>query len=171
MGLSTTGLAGGLIPEITTGHAARLLTLRHAGMTLALVALAPVVATGLSNATDKAKLQGVAVVLDAPISPAHKLAMAPSLVASVRDQDPRRALRRARAGALAAVAPDERPAARAVLVRADQVLVRAVDSAFKGAFAITAAFALAAAVLLAAAFAEWALLGGLLVLLPAVVGF
>ena len=47
MGLALPALAGELLPERTPGEAARLLALRHAGITVALALLAPVAATGL----------------------------------------------------------------------------------------------------------------------------
>src|ERR671915_184285 len=46
MGMAFPALAGELLPEQTRGHAAGLLSLRHAGITLVLVALAPIVAAG-----------------------------------------------------------------------------------------------------------------------------
>ena len=75
MGLALTALAGGLLPEHTTHDAARTLAVRHAGIALALVALAPVVSHELDVATQRAREQGVALVLDAPLSPQAKIAL------------------------------------------------------------------------------------------------
>jgi hypothetical protein len=65
MGLAFPALAGGMLPERTSGDAARLLIARHAGIVVALLVLAPVVSHELDTITETARYQGVAVVLDA----------------------------------------------------------------------------------------------------------
>src|SRR6185295_16706114 len=83
MGMALTALAGELLPERTTHDAARTLAVRHAGIVFVLVALE------LDVATDQAKERGVALVLDAALSPQQKIALAPTLLAGVDEQDPR----------------------------------------------------------------------------------
>src|SRR5213078_657389 len=61
IGLALPKLAGELLPERSPAEAARLLTARHAGIALALLILAPVVASNLDSATERAKEHGVAI--------------------------------------------------------------------------------------------------------------
>src|SRR5918999_1311468 len=98
MGMAFSALAGGLLPERTRGQAATLLSLRHAGITLVLVALAPIVAAELDAQVDLARERGTAVVLDAALPPTDKIALAPRLFAEIETEDPRDALARAVAG-------------------------------------------------------------------------
>src|SRR5205814_6204150 len=95
IGLALPRLAGGLLPERSPAEAARLLTARHAGIAVALLILAPVVAASLDSATERAKQRGVAIVLDSPLPPEAKLKLAPDLLAGVNDEQPRRGLQRA----------------------------------------------------------------------------
>jgi MFS family permease len=95
MGMAFPALAGELLPERTRGQAAALLSLRHAGITLALVALAPIVAAELDEQVQLARERGTAVVLDAALPPADKIALAPRLFAEIETEDPRDALARA----------------------------------------------------------------------------
>ncbi|HEX8103657.1 MAG TPA: MFS transporter [Solirubrobacteraceae bacterium] len=163
MGMSIGALAGGLLPESTTVEAARLLVFRHVGMTLVLAALAPVVAHELQAAVDDAKLQGTALVLDAAIDPVRKVALATLLVSTVDDEQPRAALRSSEQVAVRNAAAGERPEVRRLTRVADDVLVGAVNKAFRLAFLIAAAFALLAAVLLVPRFGgARVLVGGVL---------
>jgi hypothetical protein len=149
MGMALVALAGGLLPERTTHDAARTLAVRHAGIAITLIALAPVVANKLDLATEHAREQGVALVLDAPLSPQQKIALAPSLLAGVDEQDPRDGLRRAIA------AERHRFSGRDLVVydrlgrRADETLTAAVADAFRLAVIITGALGLLAAVIVA----------------------
>src|SRR6185503_11032832 len=77
------------------GEAAALLSLRHAGITLALLALAPLVAAKLDDQVALAKQRGTAVVLDAPLPPTDKIEIAPRLFANLETDDPRGALQKA----------------------------------------------------------------------------
>src|SRR5919199_4752931 len=74
-GLALPALAGELVPERTPREAGRLLAARHAGIALALAALAPVIASSLDSATERARERGVAIVLDSPLPPQDKLAL------------------------------------------------------------------------------------------------
>ena len=93
MGLALPALGGELLPERDPQDAARLLVLRHGGIALALVVLAPIVSSNLETATERAKERGVAVVLDAQLAPTEKLRLAPVLLAGVDDEEPRHGLR------------------------------------------------------------------------------
>jgi hypothetical protein len=92
MGLAFPALAGDLLPERTRGQAAALLSLRHAGITLALVALAPLVAAELDDQVELARERGTALVLDAALPPTDKIEIAPRLFANLETEDPRDAL-------------------------------------------------------------------------------
>jgi hypothetical protein len=95
IGMAFPALAGELLPERTRGQAAALLSLRHAGITLVLVALAPLVAAELDQQVELARERGTAVVLDAALPPTDKIALAPRLFAEIETEDPRDALARA----------------------------------------------------------------------------
>jgi hypothetical protein len=92
MGMAFPALAGELLPERTRGQAAALLSLRHAGITVALIALAPVVAAELDSEVDLARERGTALVLDAALPPTDKIELAPRLFADIESEDPRDAL-------------------------------------------------------------------------------
>ena len=92
MGMAFPALAGELLPERTRGQAAALLSLRHAGITIALIALAPVVAAQLDSEVDLARERGTALVLDAALPPTDKIELAPRLFADIESEDPRDAL-------------------------------------------------------------------------------
>jgi MFS family permease len=95
MGMAFPALAGELLPERTRAQAAGLLSIRHAGITLALVALAPLVAAELDQQVELARERGTAVVLDAALPPTDKIVMAPRLFAEIESEDPRDALAQA----------------------------------------------------------------------------
>ena len=95
MGMAFPALAGELLPEQTRGQSAALLSLRHAGITLALVALAPIVAAELDDQVELARERGTAVVLDSALPPTDKIAVAPRLFAEIETEDPRDALAQA----------------------------------------------------------------------------
>jgi predicted MFS family arabinose efflux permease len=148
MGLALPSLAGGLLPERDSADAARLLTLRHLGIAAALAILAPVVSHDLDAATFRARERGVALVLDAPLSPQRKLELAPALLKGVESKDPRAGLRAAVAAHRSGIDPQDRPAYDRLGRRADDTLTSAVGDAFRTAFIVTGALALLAAFLL-----------------------
>jgi MFS family permease len=150
MGMVLPALGGELLPERDARDAARLLTVRHAGIAIALVPLAVVISDRLDTATLTARQQGVALVLDARIDPERKLDLAPRLLAGVDEDRPRTGLRRAVASARGEIPPDERPTFDAVARRADEVVVAAAGASFESAFLITAALAGIAGLVLAA---------------------
>jgi MFS family permease len=92
MGMAFPALAGELLPERTRGQAAALLSLRHAGITVVLVALAPLVAAELDQQVDLARERGTALVLDAALPPTDKIQLAPRLFAGLDTEDPRDSL-------------------------------------------------------------------------------
>ncbi len=148
MGLALPALAGELLPERNASDAARLLTLRHAGIVLAVVTTGFVTADRLDSATRDAREQGVALVLDAKLDPTQKLRMAPVLLQGVQQESPRKGLRDAVDGQRVDVAPDQLAAYDELSDRADEILVDAVGDSFFPAFWITGAFALLGGALL-----------------------
>ena len=103
MGMALPALAGELLPGRTPGQAAWLLTVRHAGITLALLLIAPIVAAQLDGAVSDARERGAALVLDARLPPLEKVELAGPLVAKLDTVNPRDSLRAAlddEAGAL-----------------------------------------------------------------------
>ncbi len=145
MGLALPALGGELLPERDPQDAARLLVLRHGGIALALVVLAPIVSNNLNDATERAKERGVAVVLDARLAPTEKLRLAPVLLAGVDDEEPRHGLRAALATGRGTMASDEQAAYDEVARRTDDTLVLAVGEAFRTAFLVTGLLGLLAA--------------------------
>jgi MFS family permease len=145
MGLALPALGGDLLPERDPQDAARLLVLRHVGIAVALVVLAPIVSHDLRTSTDRARERGVAVVLDAKLKPTDKLRLAPDLLAGVEDDQPRHGLRAALDAGRATIPAGDRPAYDALARRTDETLVLAVGEAFRTAFLVTGALALLAA--------------------------
>jgi len=87
MGMALGALAGELLPERTPREAAGVLTVRHAGITLVLLLLAPVTSAQLDRSVDRTRERGVALLLDAQLPPLDKLALAgrssPSSIPSI----------------------------------------------------------------------------------------
>ncbi len=72
------GIAAPLLSEIaleapSIERAAWSVAARHLGLVLGLVLVAPLLASGIGTASDRASEAGAGVVLDAPISPRAKL--------------------------------------------------------------------------------------------------
>jgi hypothetical protein len=145
LGLALPALTGELLPERTPVQAARLLAVRHAGITVALALLAPLAAAQLDDAVAETRERGAALVLDARLPPLEKLALVGTLVGDLDPVDPRGELQSSLDGARGDVDDDDRPAYDAVARRADEALVAGVQSAFVPAFAICGALALLAA--------------------------
>jgi len=104
-----------------------------------------VVSSSLASATERARERGVAIVLDAPLPPEAKIALAPDLLGGVSSDQPRRELRRALAAERGRFQGDERAPYDRLAERADDTLVQAVAESFRWAFLIAAALALVAA--------------------------
>jgi hypothetical protein len=146
MGLSLPALAGRLLPERDSREAARLLTARHAGIAVALVALAPIISSSLDSATFRARERGVAVVLDSPLPPQDKIALAPDLLASVSTDRPRHTLAEEVDRNRSRFSGSDLKEYDRLGERADDVLVQAVKEAFRTAFLISGGLALLAAI-------------------------
>ena len=151
MGLAFAALAGELLPDRDGHESARLLTMRHAGIALALLILAPIAQHELDTTLHDTRLRGAALILDARIDPQLKLEMAPRLSRSVETEDPRGGLEGVFAGARGDVDEDQLPAYDELADRADELLVSSVNAGFRTAFLVAAGLALLAGGLLAAA--------------------
>ncbi|MGI8592937.1 MAG: MFS transporter [Solirubrobacteraceae bacterium] len=148
MGLALPALAGALLFERSAADAAQLLAIRHAGIALALVAIAPIAAADLDRATDRARQRGVALVLDADLPARRKLDLAPELLAGVEAQDPRAGLERALAEQRPRFTGEQRFVFDRLARRADETLVLAIGEAFTTVLLVTGGLALLAAFLL-----------------------
>ncbi|EHN11277.1 major facilitator superfamily MFS_1 [Patulibacter medicamentivorans] len=149
MGMALPALAGELLPERSARDAARLLSLRHVGITVALLILAPVTAAQLDRTIDRTREQVVALVLDAKLPPQPKLESVGPALGEIDAEDPRGKLKSALDGQAQRFAGDaEQAAVYADLTdRADETLIAAVNRAFRPAFLITGVLALLAALL------------------------
>lgn len=150
MGMALPAFAGELLPEQTPRDAAWLLTIRHAGIAVVLVAVAPLIADQLATATERAQERGVALVLDAKLPPQDKLTLAPALLSGVDADQPRAGLEEALAAYRDDYEGEERAVYDRLAERADETLVTAVGEAFQGAFVVAGAAALLAALALLA---------------------
>ena len=147
MGMALPALAGELLPERTPGQAAWLLTARHAGITLALLLIAPVAAAQLDDAVADVRERGAALILDAKLPPLDKIELAGPLVADLDPVDPRDALRAALDAQAPRFAddPQQRREYAQLTERADETLVSGIEDGFRVAFVIAGALALAGA--------------------------
>jgi MFS family permease len=148
MGMALPALAGQLIPERTRQDSARLLSIRHAGIAIALAALAPLISANLDSTITSAREQGTAAVLDANLPPETKIQIAPDLFAGLKTDDPRGELQRSVADARSGLQGDQAAELTSLGHRLDRVVTGAVRSAFRTTFIVTAALALAAALIL-----------------------
>ena len=137
MGLALPALS----PERDIPEAARNLVARHVGIVVVLAILAPVATARLNAETDRAILQGGSLILDAQLDPLKKLQLAPGLLADINKGRPRASLHEA-----IAKRRGEIPASLGQ--RLDDVVVIAVQRAFKIAYLIAAALGLVGAALL-----------------------
>jgi hypothetical protein len=148
MGLALPALAGELIPERTRRDVARVLSIRHAGIALALALLAPIVSASLDETIRDAREEGTAAVLDARLPPETKVDLAPQLFSGVDTEDPRGELERSVAEAREDIDEDDRDELESLGGRLDEIVTGAVRSAFRIAFIVTAILAFAAAALM-----------------------
>jgi MFS family permease len=146
MGLALPALSG----DRDLADAARNLVARHAGIVVVLAILAPVATARLEDATERAILQGASLVLDAQIDPLKKLELAPGLLEDVETDRPRAALREAVDERRSEFASDAAVYDR-LAGRLDDVVVVAIQDAFRIAYLIAGALALLAVVLFAGA--------------------
>jgi hypothetical protein len=148
MGLALRALAGELLPDRDGHESARLLTMRHAGIALALLILAPIAQHEIDTTLQDARLRGAALILDARIDPQLKLDLAPQLSRSIETEDPRGGLDKVFADARGDVDEDQLDAYDDLTQRADDLLVTSVDEGFRTAFLVAAGLALLGGVLL-----------------------
>jgi MFS transporter len=148
MGMALPALSGGLIPERTRQDTARLLSIRHAGIAVALAALAPLISSHLTSTIDTARLQGTAAVLDAKLPPQDKIEIAPELFGGLNTDDPRGELQNEIDKAQAGLEGDDAVEMGRLGDRLDDVVTGAVRSAFRPTFIVTSALALLAAFVL-----------------------
>ncbi len=144
MGLALTSLVGPLLPERTPAQTASLLAIRHGGITLALLLLAPITAAQIDDSVADTRERGAALVLDAELGPLDKIELASAVTAELDPVDPRETLRRSLDQAAANVGDDPETAAvyDDLTQRADETLVTGINEAFAVAFGITGALAL-----------------------------
>jgi MFS family permease len=148
MGMALPALSGELIAERTRLDSARLLSIRHAGIAIALAALAPLISANLTSTIDSAREQGTAAVLDAHLPPENKVEIAPDLFGGLNTDDPRGELQDSIKQAHAGLTPDQSTELDHLGDRLDAVVTGAVRSAFRTTFIVTAALALLAALIL-----------------------
>jgi predicted MFS family arabinose efflux permease len=148
-GLALPALAGELLPERGGRDAARLLSLRHAGIALVLALLAPIAQHELDTTLADTRERGAALILDARLDPQVKLAVAPDLASGVQSEDPRGGLADTFDAHRGEVAGDQLAAYDELRRRTDETLVGGVNDGFSLAFLAGGALALLAAVALA----------------------
>jgi MFS family permease len=148
MGMALPALSGELIAERTREDVARLLTIRHAGIALALALLAPIISANLESTIADAREQGTAALLDARLPPEEKITLAPQMFAGINTDDPRGQLERSIDETRSGLEGEEAAEVDALGDRLDDVVTGAVRAAFRVAFIVTAGLALAAALVL-----------------------
>lgn len=148
MGIALPALSGELIPERTRQDTARLLSIRHAGIAVALAVLAPLISSHLSSTIDTAREQGTAAVLDADLPPEDKIDIAPDLFGGLNTDDPRGELQKEIDKAQSGLEGDDATEMRHLGDQLDDVVTGAVRSAFRPTFIVTSGLALLAALIL-----------------------
>lgn len=148
MGLALPAIAGELLHERSPRHAARLLAMRHAGIALTLLLLAPIIAVQVRAASARAELQGVAALLDSSVSPGEKLKLASVVASSVQSSNPRVALAEVLAANTSGLSAADRAALGSLQRQGDAIIAQAAGDSVRAAFLITGLLALLAAVLL-----------------------
>jgi len=150
MGLALPALADGLLGQHDVRDAGRQLGVRHLAITLMLVVLAPLSAAQLDSAGDQVRLRGTALILDANLPISAKLELARLATANLNTIAPRAELRSKLGEAEVSIGGSSRGAFEQLRRRADQMLVSAINQAFRPGFLVCGALAfLAAAGLLA----------------------
>jgi hypothetical protein len=148
MGLALPALTHSLLPERTAADAARSLRARHVGITVALLLLAPVIATRLNHEIHHARHQEAAAILNARLNPISKLQLAGRLLGHLQTTQPRGQLDAAFTTLRPTVNGSQRAALNDLQHHSDQIITTAVSDTFRPPFLIAAAFAALAALLL-----------------------
>ncbi len=149
MGLALPALAAELLPERTRADAARVLSVRHIGIALALAILAPIASSTFDSEVSSAREQGTAALLDADLPPQTKIGIAPRLFGGIDTEDPRGELERSFDEVRADADSEEASQLDRLASTFDDVVTGAVRSSFRIPFIVTAAMALLAAIVLA----------------------
>ena len=139
---------GACCPSATAATRRACSSIRHVGIALVLLILAPIAQNELDSTLAETRERGAAIILDAPIDPRVKLDIAPKLSESVETEDPRGGLEQVFTDGRSEVDEDERAAYDQLAERADEVLVAGVNDGFATAFLVGAGLALLAALLL-----------------------
>jgi MFS family permease len=147
-GLALRALSGELLPQTTMTQAGRQLSVRHAAIALVLIALGPLISAQLTAGIRQAQLQGIALVLDAKLSPKQKLQLAPSLFGAVSAQQPLASLRTALAAHQSEFSGPDLVVYKQFGSRSQTVLLNVVKRGFRWSFLITGLLAMLAAALL-----------------------
>lgn len=147
-GLALRALSGELLSQNTTAQAGRLLGVRHAAIALVLIAIGPLIASQLNAGVRQAQLQGIALVLDAKLSPQQKLHLAPSLFTAVSAARPLASLRTALAAHRSEFSGADLVVYDQFSSRSQDVVLDVIKRGFRWSFVITGALAMLAAVLL-----------------------
>ena len=113
-----------------------------------LIALGPLISTQLNAGIRQAQLQGIALVLDAKLSPQQKLRLAPSLFGAVSAEQPLASLRTALAAHQSEFSGADLVAYKQFGSRSQTVLLNVVKRGFRWSFLITGMLAMLAAALL-----------------------
>jgi MFS family permease len=147
-GLALRALSGELLPQTTMKQAGRLLSVRHAAVAVVLIALGPLISAQLNAGIRQAQLQGIALVLDAKLSPEQKVRLAPSLFGAVSAQQPLASLRTALAAHQSEFSGADLAVYKQFGARSQTVLLNVVKRGFRLSFLIAGMLALLAAALL-----------------------
>jgi hypothetical protein len=147
-GLALRALSGELLPQTTMTQAGRLLSVRHAAVAVILIALGPLISTQLNAGVRQAQLQGIALVLDARLSPSQKIRLAPSLFGAVSAEQPLASLRAALAAHQSEFSGADLVAYEQFGSRSQTILLNVVKRGFRWSFLITGMLAMLAAALL-----------------------
>jgi MFS family permease len=126
-------------------HAGWTISARHIGVVVGLAILTPVFTADLRDAEVPAQEAITSLVLDAPLLPDHKIAVAEALGAELSDQQGEGQIPDLhRAFATLDLEPEERPAAADLERALDEQLERAATRAFRDSFLLGAGLALLA---------------------------
>jgi MFS family permease len=146
LGLLLPGLTRRVLSDTgpTVDGAAHTVWIRHAGLVAGILLLAPLLASDLAAAGESAKLRGISVVLDAPVSIATKASLAFDL-APVLSQPARKQL----PDFTTTLRPQHDPALTRMGQQLDQVVEATVTRGFRRSYLLAALLALFALVPLA----------------------
>jgi hypothetical protein len=141
VGLAVPALEHGLLGRSDASSLVRILAVRHAAVTLALLALAPLVAVQLDRATERAERQQVSALLDSRVPPLEKIRLLPALTGAGEAADSRGELRRTFDAA--AESTGDRDAVAELRERSDAILVDATRATVQVPLLVLAGTALA----------------------------